>query len=113
MTKDTRYKNHNELVNQVLLYIHSNYEGRFWSNPTGALKTDKGHFQRYGLKGSADILGISGDGLFVAIEVKTGSAVLNPGQKNFRDMINKFGGVHIIIHNDIKDEDFIKLRRKE
>lgn len=109
---DTRYRNHNELVNSVLLYLGNNCAGRYWPNPTGSLKSDKGHFQRYGLKGSADIIGISGDGLFVAIEVKTGSAVLNPGQKNFRDMINRFGGVHIVIHNDINDELFIKLRRK-
>lgn len=109
---DTRYRQHNELVNKVLLFLGENYSGRFWGNATGALETKTGHFQRYGLKGSADILGISGDGLFVAIEVKTGEASLSPSQRDFKSMIDKFNGVHIVVYNEINIADFNKLKGK-
>ena len=110
--RDLRYRNHNELVNQVLLHLHKHYHVRLWVNNTGALKTATGHFQRYGLKGSADILGVSGDGKFVAIEVKTGTGRLNPSQVSFRDMLTKFNGIYILVHNEIIDEDFIELPRR-
>lgn len=52
---------------------------------------------RYGLKGSADIIGILGPrGRMLCIEVKTGNAVTSPRQKNFRNTILERGGVYIV-----------------
>ena len=53
----------------------------------------------YGLKGSADILGILKDGRFLAIEIKTGKAKQSAVQKNFGAMIQKFGGVYMVCNS--------------
>ena len=101
---DLRYKNHNELVNRLLILLHSHKLGRYWSNNTGAVKTVKGHFQRYGLKGSSDIIGISKTGLFVAIEVKTGSGRLSKDQVAFKRMIESNSGLHFTVRSE---QDFL------
>ena len=57
---------------------------------------------KYGMKGSADIIGIfqwNGVGLFLAIEVKTGTARQTVLQKNFMAMIRRLGGVYIVARN--------------
>lgn len=104
---------HNELVNQVLLYLHANYEGRWWSNPTGAIKTVKGHFQRYGLVGSTDIIGHTSLGRAVYIEIKISPDKLRSEQQLFRDMVLKHGCIHITIVDDIKEGSFNSLTKKE
>ena len=71
---------------------------RVWSNNTGMVKTDQGRVVKFGLKGSSDIIGIY-KGLFLGIEVKTGNAVQNIGQKRFEKMIGLMGGIYIIITN--------------
>jgi hypothetical protein len=105
---DTRYKIHNELVNKTLLYLSSNDLGRYWSNATGAVKTANGHFQRYGLVGSSDIIGISNKGIFTAIEIKTGAtSVQSKEQKNFQKMVEKQGGYYFLIRSE---DQFDKLK---
>ena len=111
---DERYKIHNELVNKVLVYLHSNNYGRFWSNSTGAIKSISGHFQRYGLIGSSDIIGISSDGTFVGIEIKTNSGRMSKHQQNFKKMIEKHNGIYILVHDEINKEELDgRLRAKE
>jgi hypothetical protein len=110
---DTRYRTHNELCNKVLLYLHSNFTGRFWGNPTGAVKTSNGHFQRYGLVGSTDIIGFTGSGRAVFIEVKTGKATLSPQQKIFQQVALSNNCLHIVIYNTIVDELFNDFPRRQ
>jgi hypothetical protein len=98
--QDLRYSNHNELVNRILILLHSNKLGRFWANNTGAVKTVKGHFQRYGLKGSSDIIGLSKTGQFVGIEVKTGAGRQSGDQKNFQRMIESNGGMYFMVREE-------------
>jgi hypothetical protein len=51
----------------------------------------------FGLKGSADIIGIiKPHGRFLAIEVKTGAAKQTAEQLAFEKMVIKFGGVYIV-----------------
>jgi len=83
---------HNALVGEILLAINPKY-GVFWKNETGAAYTN-GRMIRYGLVGSADILGCM-QSKFVAIEVKTGSGKLSDFQKNFKAVIEKNGGIFI------------------
>ena len=97
---DLRYLGHNELVNRTLILLHSNKLGRFWKNNTGAVKTIKGHFQRYGLKGSSDILGLSHLGQFVAVEIKTGTGRQSGDQKNFQRMVESNGGLYFIVRSE-------------
>ena len=105
---DNRYKIHNELVNRILILLSSNRLGTFWSNPTGAVKTANGHFQRYGLVGSSDIIGMTTKGRFVGIEIKTGAtSVQSKHQKAFQKMVERNGGVYYLIRSE---EQFILLK---
>ena len=107
------YHEHNELVNKVLLYLHSNFTGRYWGNATGAVKTQNGHFQRYGLVGSTDIIGHTGQGRAAYIEIKTGKASLSSQQKIFRDQCIKNNCLHVVVYNTILDELFKEFPRRE
>lgn len=68
---------------------------RIWRNNVGCAK-DGGRFVRFGLPGSADITGITQDGLRLEIEVKAARGKLSCKQERFRAMIEKFGGVYIV-----------------
>lgn len=61
---------------------------------------------KYGLTGSADIIGILNDGRFLAIEIKSGNATQSKEQKNFEAMIKKFGGVYFVVRSA---EDALKM----
>ncbi len=88
-------KEHQELVDKILLALQP--YGRVWRNATGAARSlDGKRVISFGLKGSADILGLLWGGRFIAIEVKTGKAVQNKYQKNFQAMVEKYGGIYIV-----------------
>lgn len=79
-----------------LLRIHNIYS---WRNNTGAVKIGS-RFVRFGYKGSSDILGITKDGRFLAVECKReNGGVLSQDQKNFLFNITKNGGVAICVHS--------------
>jgi hypothetical protein len=62
-------------------------------NNTGAVK-DGERFIRYGLcKGSSDIIGLTPDGRFLAVEVKTRTGRPTKEQQQFIDAINQQGGI--------------------
>lgn len=64
-----------------------------WRNDTGALPGPGGRLIRYGLcRGSADIIAIAPDGVFVAIEVKTAKGRTSPDQERFLAVIRSKGG---------------------
>jgi hypothetical protein len=92
-------KKHTDLVNEILLLI--SIPGiRAWSNQTGVARSMDGlRIIKYGMKGSADILGImkckSGVGAFLAIECKIGNDDLRKQQINFQNMIRAHGGLYI------------------
>ena len=92
-----RTKEHNELLNAILLAVGSNKNIRVWPRVVGvgrALNSER--VMAFGIKGETDIDGIiAPHGKKLAIEVKTGKAVLSSDQKKYRAMILKFGGVHI------------------
>lgn len=88
---------HSKLVNELLLMIGRDFPDiRVWKNATGATKI-KGQVIKFGLKGSADILGIiKPGGRLLAIECKTGQAIQSKYQKNFENMIADFGGIYLV-----------------
>lgn len=80
-----------------------------WRNNTGALFDATGRPIRYGLKGSADILGcvragtvragsaVPPFGLLLAIELKRpGGGSQSPDQHAFEDAISRHGGIYIL-----------------
>lgn len=65
-----------------------------WRQDTGAYKDPKSvRLIRYGLcKGSSDIIGISPDGKFLAVEVKTKTGRVRPEQETFIAAVKRAGG---------------------
>lgn len=91
-----------DIQKQILKYL--SYTPVFaWRNNSGAgFNKNAGgdsYFIRFGLKGSADILGILPGGRFLAIEVKKPGGVLTDDQKNFLARINAKGGFAFMADN--------------
>lgn len=80
-------------------------EWRVWANNTGAVKIQHGRFIRFGLKGSADIIGITDKGQFIAVEIKTGNARQSSHQKLFMDMIRQKKGIYILVKGGVMFEE--------
>lgn len=112
-----RSKEHQALLDRVLLKIGGLPYVRVWPNNTGSAVTDAGNYVRYGLPGSADITGIltdaRGNGLRLEIEIKTGSGVLSDKQKKFRDMICKMGGLYLECRNENDALNFVRVRHEK
>lgn len=86
---------------------------RVWRNNTGALRDATGQLIRFGLKGSADILGIVGPaGRFLAIEVKAPRGRLSEHQQNFRAMVESLGGLYVVARSPGEALDAIAAARE-
>lgn len=81
----------------------------FWNNPTGVARSldDPDRIIKFGLKGSADIIGIhpvtvtpemvgQRIGQFAAIEVKVPGKHQRKDQKNFEMAVKRQGGIYIV-----------------
>jgi hypothetical protein len=105
---------HSALVAAILAACGARPDCRLWANNTGVARGLTGDgIVRFGLKGSADIVGIGRTdlefaphlvdlisdqyiGVFLGIEVKTGSAIQSRQQRAFQAMIEKFGGYYLV-----------------
>jgi hypothetical protein len=85
----------------VALHIFS------WRNNSGAVQIGE-RFLRYGLKGSADILGVLPSGRFLAIECKAPGGVQSPNQKWFQQKIEINGGVYLLVESAAELADKLK-----
>lgn len=68
----------------------------FWRNNSGALKTEKGGFIRFGAVGSPDICLIK-DGIFFGIEVKRPGGKMSDGQIEFQKKCLEAGGRYHVV----------------
>ena len=67
-----------------------------WRNNSGAYTDPRsGSFVRYGVgqPGGSDLIGISPDGLFLAVEIKTAKGRVRPEQQRFIDAVRRAGGI--------------------
>lgn len=103
---------HKELTNKLLVYLHANYKGRFWENRSGAIKDATGRFQRYGLVGSADIIGYTEQGRAVFIEVKITPDKLSKQQIAFKEVCESHNCLHIVVKDTINESYFNLLTTK-
>lgn len=93
------------LVKQILLAIGGRPDVRVWRNNTGCLIDDRGRPVKFGLQGSADIIGlIKPSGRFLAIECKMPKGHQSDQQKAFQSMIESMGGVYVLARSleDVK-----------
>lgn len=64
-----------------------------WRNNTGVLPDKNGRPIKFGLcKGSADLIGICPDGVFLAVECKNATGRVTPEQSRFINAIRNKGG---------------------
>jgi hypothetical protein len=92
---------HQRIVKLILKEIGSRQDVRIWQNSTGSV-FNNGRKISFGLIGSADIIGLTNTGRFLAIEVKSGNAKQSHQQIKFQEMIIKFGGIYILA-NELQD----------
>jgi hypothetical protein len=70
----------------------------FWRINSGGLPDKKGRYVRFGAAGMADIIAISPEGKFIAIECKRlHGGRLTDNQEDFLNIINAHGGIGIVV----------------
>lgn len=111
---DARNKAHQELLHAVMIAVGSLPYVRVWKQNTGGAELN-GSIIQYGLPGAADITGIlnhvSGLGLRLEIEIKTGTGHLSKKQINFKNMIDKFGGLYLECRSVEQAKTFVERAR--
>lgn len=83
-----------------------------WRNNCGSYTDPRsGSFMRYGIgnPGGADLIGITPDGRFIAIETKTAKGRIRPEQQRFIDAVRAKGGIAGIARSP---EDALDLLRR-
>lgn len=99
---------HAATVSEILALCGARQDCRIWGNNSGVARGLTGNgIVRFGLRGSADIIGLTCDGLFLALEVKTGSGRQRPEQRAFEAMITKFGGRYALVHSAAEAKVFL------
>ena len=83
-----------DLLRLVMDYLAARKVFHFRNN-SGALKTEKGYYVRFGCQGSPDIICCI-DGQFVGIELKGDKGKQSPEQKVFQDHLDMAGGKYIL-----------------
>lgn len=79
------------------LWLHGCY---VWRNNSGALKPEGSKRPiRFGLKGSADIIGLTPQGKFLAVECKAGRNKLTDEQIVFGERVKQKGGIYIVAYS--------------
>lgn len=73
-------------------------KGHFvYRNNSGGFTDKRGHYYRYGLAGSADIIGVEkGTGKFIAVEVKRAAGKTTEGQEKYLESVRSRGGIGIV-----------------
>lgn len=86
---------HTALIDDFLISV-SRFPrlGCFWKHPSGTVQTVEGRWQKYGLVGSSDVIGVGPGGLFIGLEFKVGSDRLRPAQARFRARVMELGGAY-------------------
>lgn len=94
------------LVNTCIHYL--NLKGCFvWRNNSGVTRASyttkagitKNRIWRSGIRGASDIIGVSKDGRFIAVECKIGKNTVNPNQAEFLREVASRGGIAVIVYS--------------
>jgi hypothetical protein len=83
-------------VQDILRGCEAREDCYLWQNNSGAAKIG-GRYVRFGLKGSSDIIGLTSDGKFLAIECKIGKDRQSEDQIAFENAIKGMGGRYLAV----------------
>lgn len=85
------------------------YNCRLFRNNTGILKDARGRHVKFGLcVGSSDLIGLTCDGRFLAVEVKREGKHPTKEQQRFIAMVDDMGGIAFVAHSV---EEFNQMMR--
>jgi hypothetical protein len=102
------------IVADILLMIGKEFHStiRAWRNNSGALPDAHGRLVKFGLVGSADILGVIGSegGRLLAIEVKAPGGKRTQTQINFANMVIAMNGRYILARSVAEARDGLLQR---
>ena len=88
-----------DIQRQIMLEV-SKLGHRVFRNVVGLVTLSDGRKMRVGLcVGSADLIGWTKNGIFLAIEVKTLTGKIRPEQSQFISQVNIFGGIAFVAHS--------------
>lgn len=92
----TKSQPENEVKNACLRWL-KDHDIYAWRNNTGMVWTGN-HPIRFGLVGSADIIGLLPDGRFLAVECKSKTGKQSDMQKRFQENIEQNNGVYVLAY---------------
>ncbi len=92
---------HTELVKNLVVTLGQKPElGKYWQSNTGVGRAlDADRVIRFGLVGAADVTGLLPSGIRVELECKTGKGVQDAAQKSFQFMIERHGGIYLVVRS--------------
>ena len=91
------YASESQIVNSCIkwLWVNGCY---VWRQNTGAFKPEgTNRFIRFGLKGCADIIGLTSSGKFLAVECKFRKGKQSDHQKTFQQHIEAHNGMYFLV----------------
>jgi hypothetical protein len=85
------------------------FGARVWRNNVGLFETVDGRKVRTGLcKGSADLVGLTAGGRFLAVECKRPGGRLRKEQKQWLDVVAEMGGLAVVADDAEKLKEALK-----
>lgn len=90
---------HTKQVRDILVALSARGDCTVLENKVGARKLDDGTWFRYGIPGTPDIIGFADGGLWIGLEVKTGTGRPSPSQKAFRSVAMLRGAQYAVVHS--------------
>lgn len=103
--KKNPIKSSEKLVLRAVLDYLTYRQYFFWRNNTGAFKTERGGFYKFGDAGSPDVCLIK-SGKFIGLEVKD-KAKQSEAQKDWQARCEEAGGQYYIVRSI---DDLVKLK---
>lgn len=92
------------------LHFHGIYA---WRNNSGCLRDPTGRPVRFGKTGSSDILGLTGSGRLLSIEVKRPGGKLSEPQREFLTAVNASGGVGVVVDDARVLDGYLRLLKND
>jgi len=89
-----------QIQQEILIALGRRPDCRVWRQNSGTAPSwDGKRVVRFGVPGCADISGLLIDGRRLEIEVKKAGGKQSPDQVNFQRMIERFGGVYMLVYS--------------
>ena len=111
--KPRKVPNENSITNAILTYLNCQPNTFAWRNNTTGIydsrkKCYRARTGKYNIKGVADILGITNDGRFIAIEVKRPGGRASREQQNYLSRIKALGGIAGIAKSVLEAKELLE-----